>query len=305
MIVRPREHWLRMLFIWRGSVLPRILPQLAAVTGIACLVTVVHGQLYHLKVPLTFVPFTLIGIALAVFLGFRNSASYDRYWEGRKLWGVVLGESRTLARQILTLPHAVDAPEQRQAVLTLAAIAYALRHQLRRSDAAPDLQRLLPPDVFEEVRAARFAPNLLVLKVARQLQGWRQQQRLDALPATEMEPPLARLTDAICGCERLNSTPLPYPYSVIMHRTTYLYCFLLPFGLVDAIGWTTPLMVAFIAYTFFALEALSDELEEPFGTSANDLPLAAMCVMIETTLREMLGGEDLPPAMEPVDYVLL
>ncbi|MDO8331129.1 MAG: bestrophin family ion channel [Fluviicoccus sp.] len=305
MIVRPREHWLRMLFIWRGSVLPRILPQLAAVTGIACLVTVLHGQLYHLKVPLTFVPFTLIGIALAVFLGFRNSASYDRYWEGRKLWGIVLGESRTLARQILTMPHAVEAPRQRQAVLTLAAVTYALRHQLRRTDAAPDLQRLLPPEVLETLRTAQFVPNLLVLDLARQLQTWRQQQQLDALPATEMEPPLARLTDAICGCERLNSTPLPYPYSVIMHRTTYLYCFLLPFGLVDAIGWTTPLMVAFIAYTFFALEALSDELEEPFGTSANDLPLEAMCVMIETTLREMLGDGELPKAVEPVDYVLL
>ena len=105
MIVRPRQHWLRMLFVLRGSVLPRILPQLATVTFFALLVTFLHGQLFHLKVPLTFVPFTLIGVALAVFLGFRNNASYDRYWEGRKLWGMILSESRTLARQFLTLPQ--------------------------------------------------------------------------------------------------------------------------------------------------------------------------------------------------------
>ena len=126
MVVRPRQHWLRMLFIWRGSVLPRILPQLATVTGIALLVTVLHGELFRLKVPLTFVPFTLIGVALAVFLGFRNSTSYDRYWEGRKLWGSVLGESRTLARQILTLPQTTDAARQRQLVLILVAITYSL-----------------------------------------------------------------------------------------------------------------------------------------------------------------------------------
>lgn len=304
MVVRPRQHWLRMLFIWRGSVLPRILPQLATVTAIAILVTVLHGELFRLKVPLTFVPFTLIGVALAVFLGFRNSASYDRYWEGRKLWGGVLGESRTLARQILTLPTTTDAALQRELVLTLAAIAHSLRHQLRQTDAGDDLKRLLPPDLHARVRVARFAPNTLVLHLARQLQKLRQLHQLDPILAAEMEQPLARLTDAICGCERLSSTPLPYAYTVILHRTVYLYCFLLPFGLVDAIGWTTPIMVTFIAYTFFALEALSDELEEPFGTSANDLPVEALCVMIETTLREMLGDEELPKPVEPVGYVL-
>ncbi len=305
MIVRPRQHWLRMLFIWRGSVLPHILPQLVTVTGIAILVTVLHGELFQLKVPLTFVPFTLIGVALAVFLGFRNSTSYDRYWEGRKLWGSILAESRTLTRQIMTLPQAMDATEQRQLVLTLVAIAYSLRHQLRQTDARADLQRLLPADVCEMALAARFAPNALVLHLARQLQTLRQQQQLDPILAAEMEQPLARLTDAICGCERLNGTPLPYAYTVILHRTVYLYCFLLPFGLVDAIGWTTPIMVTFIAYTFFALEALSDELEEPFGTSANDLPLEALSVMIETTLREMLGDKTLPAPVTPVGYVLL
>lgn len=305
MVVRPRQHWLRMLFIWRGSVLPRILPQLATVTGIAMLVTLLHGELFRLKVPLTFVPFTLIGVALAVFLGFRNSSSYDRYWEGRKLWGMILGECRTLARQILTLPHTTDAAHQRQLVLILVAIAYSLRHQLRQTDASADLQRLLPPDVYATTRTARFAPNTLVLHLARQLQTLRQQQQLEPILAAEMEQPLARLTDAICCCERLSNTPLPYAYTVILHRTVYLYCFLLPFGLVDAIGWTTPVMVTFIAYTFFALEALSDELEEPFGTSANDLPLEALTVMIETTLCEMLGDKELPAPAEPVGYVLI
>ena len=305
MIVRPRQHWLRMLFVLRGSVLPRILPQLATVTFFALLVTFLHGQLFHLKVPLTFVPFTLIGVALAVFLGFRNNASYDRYWEGRKLWGMILSESRTLARQFLTLPQKVDVTQQRHFVLTLVAIAYSLRHQLRDTDASHDLQRLLPPDLALCLQSARFAPNLLILHLASLLQQQRQQQSLDSMLAAQMEQPLAKITDGISGCERLSNTPLPYTYVVILHRTAYLYCFLLPFALVNAIGWTTPIMVAFIAYTFFALEALSDELEDPFGTSANDLPLESMCVMIETTLCEMLGDKDLPVALKPVNYVLL
>lgn len=303
MIVRQRQHWLRMLFIWRGSVLPRILPQLATVTILAVLVTLVHGQLYHLKVPLTFVPFTLIGVALAVFLGFRNNASYDRYWEGRKLWGSLLSESRTLARQYLTL--VTDNQQQQGFVYSLAALSHALRHQLRGTEASYDLQRLLSVDFYQTLKNAQFIPNLLIFNLAQQLQKQRLQQNLEPILAAQMELPLAKLTEAVSGCERLSTTPLPYTYVVILHRTAYLYCFLLPFGLVDAIGWMTPIMVAFTAYTFFALEALSDELEDPFGTSANDLPLESLCVMIETTLKEMLGDKELPIAPQPIDYVLL
>jgi putative membrane protein len=91
---------------------------------------------------------------------------------------------------------------------------------------------------------------------------------------------------------------------VIIHRTVYLYCLLLPFGLVDSIGAMTPLVVTFIAYTFFALEALSSEIEEPFGMEPNDLPLDAMSEGIEASLLELLGERDLPPAPAPTHYVL-
>jgi putative membrane protein len=110
--------------------------------------------------------------------------------------------------------------------------------------------------------------------------------------------PVGTRTEALGGCERIASTPIPFTYAVITHRTIYLYCVLLPFGLVDAIGPMTPVIVAFIAYTFFALEALAAEIEEPFGTEANDLPLDAMSRMIEATLREMMG--EMLPDPEPV-----
>src|ERR1700761_6969522 len=101
MIVRPSLHWFRMIFVWRGSVLLDIVPQLAITTGFAIIVTLCHGTLFDWKIPLTFVPFSLIGLTLAIFLGFRNSTSYARYWEARTLWGAVLNETRALLRQAL------------------------------------------------------------------------------------------------------------------------------------------------------------------------------------------------------------
>ncbi len=303
MIVRPRLHWLRMLFVLRGSVLLDILPQLLATTALALLVTVVHGRIYHLKISLNFVPFSLIGLTLAIFLGFRNSTSYARWWEARTLWGSLLNESRAMVRQALTL----DDEGRHAPVLArrLIAFVHALRHQLRGTDAQADLARLLPPAECERAARARYKPAMLLLMAGEWLGERHREGSLPPALVQAMEVPLGRLTEALGGCERIAGTPIPFTYSVIIHRTIYCYCLLLPFGLLDSIGAMTPVIVAFIAYTFFALEALSAEIEEPFGTEANDLALDAMSGMIEATLREMLG-EPLPPAEPPApgDYLV-
>ena len=292
-----------MLFVWRGSVLSDIAPQLLWTTAFAVLVTVLHGRLFQWKVPLNFVPFSLIGLTLAIFLGFRNSTSYSRYWEARTLWGTLLNETRTLVRQALTL---TDAPsEATTPAMRLIAFVHALRHQLRGTDPSADLARLLPEEDRARLRTTRFKPAVLLLMVGEWLRDQRQQGQLDPTLAQAMEHPLGRLTEALGGCERIAGTPIPFTYSVIIHRTIYLYCVLLPFGLVDAIGPMTPVVVAFIAYTFFALEALGAEIEEPFGTQPNDLALDAMSRTIESTLREMLGEPQpvVPAAAGPVGYI--
>ncbi|SFM56505.1 bestrophin family protein [Variovorax sp. OV329] len=303
MIVRPRPNWLRMLFVVRGSVLPVILPQLLGTTAFAILVTVLHGRLFAWKIPLNFVPFSLIGLTLAIFLGFRNSTSYARYWEARTLWGSVLNETRSLVRQALTLPDSASHAEVVGA--RLIAFVHALRHQLRASDPMADLRRLLPAQECERLQQARYKPALLLLMAGEWLRDRLRTGQLSPGLAQAMEAPLGRLTDALGGCERIAGTPIPFTYAVIIHRTIYLYCVLLRFGLVDSIGPMTPVIVAFIAYTFFALEALGEEIEDPFGTSPNDLALDAMSASIEATLREMMGEKPVPPAPSavPVEYL--
>ena len=302
MIVRPRPHWLRMLFVWRGSVLAAIAPQLGATTAFALAVTLAHGRIFEWKVPLTFVPFSLIGVTLAIFLGFRNNTAYARYWEARMLWGLVMFESRNLARQAVTQVDRRDlAP---LFVYRLAAFAHALRHQLRGTRGATDFARLLPPEDCERLAAARFKPAQVLLMAGQWLGERRREGTLAPPLAQAMENHLGRLNEALAGCERIANTPIPFTYAVSIHRIIYIYCLLLPFGLLDAIGVMTPLVVAFIGYTFFALEALGAEIEEPFGTEPNDLPLDALAWTIEAAVRETLGETDLPPESPPINYVL-
>ena len=307
MIVRERPRGFQLFYILRGSVLPRIAPELATCTAVALAVMLTHGFVYRWKVTLTTVPFSLIGLALAIFLGFRNSAAYDRYWEGRKLWGELVHRSRSFARQVLTLLRIeapagpVDRSDPRRAmILRTVAFASALRHQLRGSDAAADLAALLPASEARACAAARRGTDWLLRRNAEELGAFLRDGRLDPALAAELDQSLSAMAAVAAGCERIRHTPIPFPYTLLLHRTAWLYCFLLPFGLVDSVGFMTPFVVAIVAYTFFGLDALGDEIEDPFGTADNHLPLDALCREIEINLREALGETELPLSLEPV-----
>lgn len=302
MIIRPRPHWLAILFARRGSVLPSILPQLGLVTALATIITASHGMVLGWKTPLTPMPFTLVGIALAIFLGFRNSASYDRYWEARKFWGQGLNECRTLTRQALSLMDGqVDV---RPFVYGQIAFIHALRGYLRRVPVERELAALLPAELLARMREAHYPPTLILVWLGQWLHEQRRAGHLQPVLAAKMEDALSGLNQVQGGCERIVSSPIPFAYTVILYRTVGVYCLLLPFGLVDTLGWMTPLVTAFVSYTFFAQETLLSEIEEPFGHAANDLPLDALSITIERTLREMLGEATLPDMPAAKDFVL-
>ena len=230
------------------------------------------------KIELNLQPFTLLGLALAIFLGFRINVSHERYWDARKLWGTIMNASRALARQALTLTEwAPKSPEAQRFVRSLIAHAHAFRHQLRHTDARDDLQRLLIADDLPRVLAARWKPVVIQQLLGDQLHVARRDGSLPDVLAASMEQSFNTLGDAIGGCERIAGTPIPLTFSVMVHRTIYFYCTLLPFALVGTIGWYTPTFAVFVAYTFMALEAIAEELEAPFGFDDNDLALEAIC----------------------------
>lgn len=306
MIVRPNLGWYRMLFVWRGSVLGDIIIQLLIVLVTSVAVTWSHGQVVGYEINLGASPFAVIGVPIAVFLGFRNSASYERYWEGRKLWGSLLNVSRSLLRQALSLARLpADDPRSQELLGLLIAFMNALRHQLRKSDAEQELRKWLSADLYEVVRRARYRPAVILNRMGGWVSELRQAGQIGEITAMAIDQNLNHLSEVLGGCERIASTPLPLSYSVMIHRTVYVYCLLLPFGLVSSVGAFTPLVCLLVAYSFLALETLAQELEEPFGTSPHDLPLQTMCTGIEETLREMAGERLEPEIADPKAYVLL
>ncbi|MFG6458016.1 bestrophin family protein [Roseateles sp. BYS96W] len=315
MILRERPSALQLFFVLRGSILARIRGVLLANILLAVLVTVAHRTLAsHNAVLVSTIPFTLMGLPLAIFLGFRNSACYDRFWEGRKLWGELVLRSRNLARQVLhltELPAPVADPRDLgdvrvRMLLRAQAFCVSLKELLRDEPATPaSLAGLVQPDEQRALTTVRNRPAALMMSMGADLARCRRDGLLDSVRAVQIDDTLSAMTAAAASCERIRNTPLPFSYALLLHRTAYLYCFLLPFGIVDAVGWMTPLVVAIVAYTFFGLDTLGDEIEEPFGTLANDLPLEAICRSIEIDLRQALGDPELPQPLAPVDYLLL
>ncbi|VXB65431.1 conserved membrane hypothetical protein [Burkholderia sp. 8Y] len=296
MIIRPKLHWFRMLLVWRGSVLPQLLPRLGLIFALSVAAIFMHDHMRHYPIGLGTPPFALVGIALAVFLGFRNSASYDRWWEGRKLWGSLLNTSRALAQQVLSLPQPRDPGQSRRFLSALGALAHALRHQLRGTDALTDLALRLPSDLHARVAAATYRPALILLSLGEWVAERRREGAIDGYAMLAIQHNLNVLSDVIGGCERIAATPLPFSYSVMIHRTVYLFCVLLPFGLVDGAGLLTPLFALLVAYAFMALEAIAAQIEDPFGLEENDLALNAMCATLEAALHDMAADPAFPPA---------
>src|ERR1700761_8103460 len=291
MIIRPHLNWFRMLLAWRGSVLPQLLPRLFLIFVIAIIALAAHDHLLPVSLNLnTTAPFSLVGIALAVFLGFRNNASYDRWWEARKLWGQLLNDARSMTRQVLTLPReSLAQSDVKDFVQALSALPHALRHQLRKTDPRDDLAARLPAPLLDRVMASRYRPTTLMLVPGEGVHRQSRTSALDPMAVLAFDRNLNSLSDVIGGCERIGSTPLPFAYSVMIHRTVYFFCAALPFGLVENIGIFTPVFSVFVAYAFMAHEAIASQLEDPFGTAANNLALTMMSVYIEDAVRDLLA----------------
>lgn len=288
MIVRPPQHWFRRLFVWHGSVLPNILFRLSLNFMVSCLAVLCYHWHEDFNVNLTLGPFSLLGVAIAIFLGFRNNASYARFIEARVLWGSLLITTRSLMRQAISLmPH--PGGEHRRFAMLLTAFTYALKHHLRHEPMAMELTRLLPAQDKAAVLASYSPCNRLLQLMGQWLGEQRRRGYLSDIDFQTIDTNLNQLSVILGGCERISNTPIPFAYSLIVHRTVYVFCALLPFALVTVLHYMTPLVSVFISYTFIALDALAEELEDPFGIEANDLPLNAMAHTVESNLRDMIN----------------
>ncbi|MDT3621283.1 bestrophin family protein [Cronobacter malonaticus] len=296
MIVRPPQHWFARLFVWHGSVLAKISTRL--LLNFLLSVTVIFFLPWYeeLGIKLTTAPFSILGVAIAIFLGFRNSTCFARFNEARLIWGQLVIHCRSLLRTARTLlPD--NTQELHHLVNLEVAFCHCLRLTLRRRKLDNVLDRYLTRSEMARVMNSNSPCNTILLIMGEWLAARR--NGLSDILFQTLDQHINQLTAVLAGCERIANTPPPFAYSLMLHRTVYCFCIMLPFALVTDLHFMTPFVSVFISYTFIALDTLAEELEDPFGTEDNDLPLDALCNNIEIDLREMNEEAQKPAKLLP------
>lgn len=250
-------------------------------------------------------PVTLFGSALALFLGFRSNSAYQRWWEGRGLWGLMINASRNLSRAARNfLPDPEATPLKRRIVLRQIAYVNALRCQLRRIKPDEEVLRMLSRgDADESLDRANVANGILD-ETGRRIDEARRKGWIDTIQQAQMERILVDIANAQGGMERLKNTPLPNQYRYFPTLFTHIFCVLLPIALVETLGFATPLGSTLAGLMFLAVLAIGDDLVDPFANSVHDLPLNAMCRTIEIDLLQSIG-EPAPVPITPDPHGVL
>lgn len=318
MIVSEKGIWKKVLPVYGKSPAVTLVASFAAAYGVE--------KLGWGILALPTEPFSIVGTGLSILMIFRNNEAYNRYWEARTLWGEVMASLRTFSRLSLTLlrpdasqdgPHddRVLPPEllsmRREWVYRGLAFFDALRTSLRGESASEldyeSLKKYLPPEEIETLRAQKNGPcAILHTQSERLADAWRA-DLLHPQHVALLDEQLAALTLSYGGCEKIARTPMFPSYSFIARSFVWLFVILLPFGLVAQLGWRTLVIAPFIAFLFGALQRFGEEIQHPFGTQHDAVPLDSLARQLEIELRQRLGEkvEDLPAELKPKDEILL
>lgn len=275
--------WLPIFLRIRGSVVPRLLPRVAIAAAIGVVAVLLLEQ-RGLRIPT--LAHTLVGVALGLLLVFRTNASYDRYWEGRRLMGAIVNRSRDLARQVAAY---IEDAEARAAFRRLIPAFYWLAAQtLRRRAALGPAERVLTSEQRSALDGIAFRAPVATRWMTEQLRAEAAAGRLGEQRLQLLDANLTAFNDALGGAERILKTPIPFAYAQHIKIFVVLFCFSAPFAMAEVMGWATPAASGLLALALFGVDEIGVEIEDPFGDDPNDLPLDAIGRGIEAAVGELL-----------------
>jgi putative membrane protein len=236
-----------------------------------------------IKVPQTFQ--TVLGLVVGLLLVFRTNTAYDRWWEGRKQLGMLVNQSRDLALKISSYMGS-DWKHYRNCMQILAAFPWCLKEHLREQDYT-GYQNLLPRKYHRGFISSDHKPNYLLMLLSQLLQKAYKKELISGEQLIILEKKTSLFVDILGACERIRNTPIPFSYNLHLKRILFIYMFIVPIGFIDDLNWWAIPVVMIIFYTMVGIEALGEEIEEPFGTDPNDLPFDMLATKIANNIREI------------------
>ncbi len=230
---------------------------------------------------------SLLGIVLGLFLVFRTNSAYDRWWEGRKLWGSMVNNTRNLAFKIHAFLPAADYESREFFSVMIYAFPFALKEHLRGALNIDKLE-IKYPEVKAELEKARHIPNKMMAILYQRVNELYQQKIITGDQLLMIDKELKEFTDILGACERIKNTPIPYSYSMYIKKFIFIYLITLPFGFVTQTEYITIPIVLLVSFVILSVELIAEEIEDPFGKDVNDLPTDELTAKIMDNVQETL-----------------
>ncbi len=228
---------------------------------------------------------SLLGFAISILLVFRTNTAYDRWWEGRKLWGSLVNNSRNLAIKIKAIfPERNENSEYFRKIIPL--YAKALMHHLQAESTRLMLDDKEHPEL--KIDKSKHIPNQIAKAIIMKTMNLHRSEQISSEQLLFLNSELSSLTEVCGACERIKNTPIPYSYSAFIKKVVFFYVITLPIGLSFTLGYYSVPIVALVFYVMVGMELVAEEIEDPFGGDENDIPMEKICSNIEKHIKEIL-----------------
>jgi len=289
----PKDWFSYIFHIHKADTVRKLLPLVIAISLYSCVIAYFELTYWNLSTTAYIknlsVIHTLLGFVISLLLVFRTNTAYDRWWEGRKLWGGLVNNSRNLAMKLSSfLP--VDELAQRSFFRkVIPAYAYSLHNHLHKEKIRVELfEDEAHQNVFSKLDHSKHIPNQVALLMYQHVQHLYQDKKISGDQLIVLNNELQSFTDTCGACERIKNTPIPFSYSVFIKKFIFLYTMTLPFGYVFTLGYFVIPVVAFVFYVLASLELIAEEIEDPFGGDANDVPTEKLAQTIQRSVADII-----------------
>ncbi|MBN8578489.1 MAG: bestrophin family protein [Cytophagales bacterium] len=242
-----------------------------------------HEEDFHTTISMH----SLLGIVLGLFLVFRTNSSYDRWWEGRKLWGSMVNNTRNLAHKLNAMFNLADQENRTWFAAMIANFVYATKEHLRKGAKLEEFD-VVDDKFLDNLRSVKHVPNRIASMMYSRINTLYQKGVLTGDQLFLVDKELKEFADILGACERIKNTPIPYNYSMYIKQFIFIYLITLPFAFVTTSGYYTIPIVMLITFVLLSVELIAEEIEDPFGRDINDLPTDELAMKIKDNVREIL-----------------
>jgi putative membrane protein len=284
----PKDWFSLILNFHKSDAFRMLIPAMIGIATLSSILCYIDIELEIIQLRSTTVMHSLLGFVISLLLVFRTNTAYDRWWDGRKLWGELVNNSRNLMLKINAF-----VPDDKKEIrnnfrILITNYTFALKEHLRGGIKTEQLEEH-PALAIKDLKLFNHVPNKIALQLYIDANELVKNNIISAEQLIILNEELRSFTNIAGGCERIKNTPIPYSYSSFIKRIIFIYILTLPLGLMKDLHWATVPIVLFVFYAFAGLELLAEEIEEPFGHEQNDLPTDSIAATIKKNLLEILG----------------